>query len=278
MAWVVQRKLVQGASLCPGWSQLVARHLSTQIPKVQVADIEDANRELDDFFGLAHAQQHDQPAKPRESGPLMSMMMKGVLADSTPDETSPSKHGLDRLHPSHQSPSSGFATLGISDIEEHPRLTHVDGTGKASMVDVGHKAATTREARAGCRVHLGPAAFAQVAANAVSKGDVLGVARVAGIMAAKQTSALIPLCHNIPISKVDVAVELRPESYSVDITASCRCTGATGIEMEAMTAAAVAGLTVYDMCKAVSKDIVISNLQLLYKSGGKSGVYERNTP
>jgi len=137
------------------------------------------------------------------------------------------------------------------------------------MVDVGHKRPTRREAVAVATVELGPAAYGALAANA--KGDVLSVARVAGILAAKRTAELIPLCHPLLISHAQVDFTLHPAAHSLTVTASAACDGGTGVEMEAMTAASVAALTVYDMCKAASKGIVLRDVRLLRKSGGKSG-------
>ena len=150
-------------------------------------------------------------------------------------------------------------------------LTHIDGGGKASMVDVGSKAPTRREAVAKATVALGAVAYGALTAGANAKGDVLAVARVAGILAAKKTADLIPLCHPLLLSHVGVEYELDPSSHSLYISASAACAGGTGVEMEAMTAAAVAALTVYDMCKAASKGIVVKDLRLISKSGGKSG-------
>ncbi|GFR49681.1 hypothetical protein Agub_g11829, partial [Astrephomene gubernaculifera] len=158
--------------------------------------------------------------------------------------------------------------------QQQRRLTHIDSSGSASMVDVSQKAVTTREAQASCVVSLSDA-FEAVAANSLAKGDVLRVAQLAGIGGAKATANLIPLCHNIPISKVDVQLHLDAPSRSVIIRALARTDGKTGVEMEALTAAAVAALTVYDMCKAAAKDMVVGPLQLDYKAGGRSGTYLR---
>jgi molybdenum cofactor biosynthesis protein MoaC len=137
------------------------------------------------------------------------------------------------------------------------------------------KAPTQRTARATAQVHIGREAFAAVQHNQLKKGDVLSIAQIAGIMGAKHTSTLIPLCHNVLISKADVHLSLNEGSSSVDIATEVSTVGTTGVEMEALTAASVAALTVYDMCKAITKDAVISHVRLLYKSGGKSGTWER---
>jgi cyclic pyranopterin phosphate synthase len=152
------------------------------------------------------------------------------------------------------------------------RLSHYDGQGKARMVDVSEKTATRRTARASAMVRLRPAVLKQLPAN--PKGDPLEVARVAGVMAAKKTSELIPMCHPLALTHVDVDTSIGPRG--VRITASASTTGPTGVEMEALTAAAVAALTVYDMTKALDKGIEITDLHLLEKSGGKSGSYRRN--
>ncbi len=142
------------------------------------------------------------------------------------------------------------------------------------MVDVGDKSVTKRTAIAGARVLLGELAYHMVASNSVAKGDVLTVAKIAGITAAKHTSFLIPLCHNIALSRVSVSLSLQPAHHAVDIEATAHTLDRTGVEMEAMMAASVAALTVYDMCKAVAKGATITDVKLLYKSGGKSGVFD----
>jgi len=156
-----------------------------------------------------------------------------------------------------------------SPLRAGPSLTHVDADGKASMVDVGDKATTRRTAVASALVLLGENTYKLVAANDLKKGDVLSVAELAGIMGAKHTATLIPLCHNIVIDKVAVQLELVPSQHAVKINATASTVGRTGVEMEALTAASVASLTVYDMCKAVTHEIKITDLQLESKTGGK---------
>jgi cyclic pyranopterin phosphate synthase len=150
-------------------------------------------------------------------------------------------------------------------------LTHVDSSGKAQMVDVGAKAATERIAVAMGSVVMEPKTLALIEANAIEKGDVLGVSRVAGIMAAKNTSQLIPLCHPLPLNQILVEFRTDPERNAIDIRATAKTTGKTGVEMEAMTAVSVAALTIYDMCKAVDRGMRIGDIRLAQKSGGKSG-------
>jgi cyclic pyranopterin phosphate synthase len=152
-------------------------------------------------------------------------------------------------------------------------LTHFDAKGRARMVDVGAKAVTAREAIAKGSVIVAPATLALIQAGKIGKGDVLGVARLAGIMAAKRTPELIPLCHGIALSAVEIELVCDPKRHAVDITATCRASDRTGVEMEAMTAVCVASLTVYDMCKAVDRAIRITDIRLTKKSGGKSGKY-----
>lgn len=154
------------------------------------------------------------------------------------------------------------------------KLTHFDGEGRAHMVDVGDKAVTDRIATAACHVRMLPETFAIITEGRAKKGDVLGVARLAGIMAAKRTADLIPLCHPLPITKV--AVDLIPDAAlpGIRIEATVKTTGQTGVEMEALTAANVAALTVYDMCKAVDKGMQINDLRVTLKDGGKSGRFE----
>lgn len=154
-------------------------------------------------------------------------------------------------------------------------LTHIGSKGEAQMVDVSLKEMSKRVAIASCKVILGRKVFNLVSANQMAKGDVLSVAKIAGIHGAKQTSNLIPLCHNICLSHVRVDLTLNPSDFSVKIEGEAASTGKTGVEMEAMTAVSVAGLTVYDMCKAASKDIEITDVRLEHKMGGKSGTWSR---
>lgn len=152
-------------------------------------------------------------------------------------------------------------------------LTHLDENGAARMVDVSGKDTTEREATAEALIVLSEEAFEAVAAGETPKGDVLAVARIAGIMAAKKTSELIPLCHSLPLSKAEVAFEKVAEKNAIRITATVKTVARTGVEMEALTAASVAALTVYDMTKAIDKSAVIEGVRLLAKSGGKSGSF-----
>lgn len=155
------------------------------------------------------------------------------------------------------------------------RFTHFDEQGKARMVDVSAKAETDRVAVASAAVIMAPATLKLIMEGGAKKGDVLAVAELAGIMAAKRTSDLIPLCHPLPLTSVEVKLSCDPARNAVDIRATCRTTGKTGVEMEALTAASVAALTVYDMCKAVDRAMVLSDIRLEHKSGGKSGTYDR---
>ena len=154
-----------------------------------------------------------------------------------------------------------------------PRLSHVDARGRVKMVDVGEKPATAREAVARGSITMSTEALRQIRTGAVKKGDPLQAARLAGVMAAKQTSALIPLCHPLNLTGVDVELLPRPRGY--DIEARVRTTGQTGVEMEALTAVAVAALTIYDMVKAVDKRMTIGSIRLMKKTGGKSGTFTR---
>jgi indole-3-glycerol phosphate synthase len=155
-----------------------------------------------------------------------------------------------------------------------PDLTHTDLEGRAHMVDVSDKAETDRVAIAGARVVMQPETLARIRAGEIAKGDVLAVARLAGIMAAKRTAELIPLCHPLALTSVAVELQCSTERSAVEITATCRLKGRTGVEMEALTAAGVAALTIYDMCKAIDRAMVVTDLRLLRKSGGKSGDYK----
>jgi cyclic pyranopterin monophosphate synthase len=163
----------------------------------------------------------------------------------------------------------------VSAMTDDPTLTHVKPHGGVQMVDVTEKSTTVRTAVAAGRVILGRAAFELVQENRVRKGDVLAVAQVAGIMGAKQTSKLIPLCHDVSVRGIDIEFTLIELEYALDIRAYAKTIGGTGVEMEALTAVSVAALTVYDMCKSVSKEIVISDIHLVAKTGGASGDYRR---
>ncbi|MEE9218176.1 MAG: cyclic pyranopterin monophosphate synthase MoaC [Acidobacteriota bacterium] len=153
------------------------------------------------------------------------------------------------------------------------RLSHVDERGQARMVDVGSKAITAREAQAGGTISMNAEAWRQLRRNRVAKGDVLAVARIAGIQAAKRTSELIPLCHALGLDQISVEFKADERRHRLHVRASARCSGRTGVEMEALTAVAVALLTVYDMCKAVDRGMEIGAVRLLRKSGGRSGTY-----
>lgn len=158
-------------------------------------------------------------------------------------------------------------------MSEH-RLTHLDEQGRARMVDVSGKEPTLRRAVASARVHLGRDVFDRVVAGSIDKGDVLAVARIAGIQAAKRTSELIPLCHGLSPEHIDVRIDPQPPE-ALRIRAEVRVHSRTGVEMEALVAASVAALTVYDMCKALSRRIAIGPVRLEHKSGGRSGTWDR---
>ena len=154
-------------------------------------------------------------------------------------------------------------------------FTHFDESGRAHMVDITAKGDTVRTATAAGRVLVNEETFRLIRTGGMKKGDVLGCAQVAGIMAAKRTWELIPMCHPLPLTGVDLTFTLYEEIPAVEIAAAVRCTGPTGVEMEALTAVSAAALTIYDMCKAVQKDMVIDRIRLEQKSGGKSGDYRR---
>jgi cyclic pyranopterin phosphate synthase len=153
-------------------------------------------------------------------------------------------------------------------------LTHIDENGNAVMVDVSSKSETERTATAKGSVEMQPETMALIQGGVVKKGDVLSIAQLAGIMGAKRTPDLIPLCHPLNLSSVKVNLSCDADRNAVDIEATCKLNGQTGVEMEALTAVSVAALTVYDMCKAVDKGMHISNIRLTHKAGGKSGVFE----
>ncbi|KUE80812.1 cyclic pyranopterin monophosphate synthase MoaC [Aeromonas schubertii] len=153
-------------------------------------------------------------------------------------------------------------------------LTHLNGRGEAHMVDVTTKAVTEREARAEAFVSMAPETLGLILSGAHHKGDVFATARIAGIMAAKKTADLIPLCHPLALTRVEVEITPETAQHRVRIETVCKLSGKTGVEMEALTAASVAALTIYDMCKAVQKDMVIGPVRLLEKRGGKSGHFQ----
>ncbi len=155
-------------------------------------------------------------------------------------------------------------------------LTHFDAEGRAVMVDVSAKPETDRTATANVRVLMQPATLALILSGQAKKGDVIGVARLAGIMASKRTADLIPLCHPLPISAVTVDLQASLDRTGVDVSATVRTTGRTGVEMEALTAASIAALTVYDMCKAVDRGMRIDGLRVVHKDGGASGTFRQD--
>ena len=155
-------------------------------------------------------------------------------------------------------------------------LTHFDADGNAAMVDISGKAGTEREATAAGSVLMQPETLKTIMDRGIKKGDVLTVAQLAGIMGAKRTADLIPLCHPLGLSSVKVDLSYDPARNAVDITATAKITGQTGVEMEALTAVSVAALTVYDMCKAIDKGMRLTEIRLIKKTGGKSGTYESN--
>ena len=156
------------------------------------------------------------------------------------------------------------------------KLTHLDNQGKAHMVDVGEKVSSRRMAVACGKVSMAPATLAMIGNGSHAKGDVIATARIAGIQAAKKCSELIPLCHPLMLTSIEVQIELDSENSQVLIEAVCKLDAQTGVEMEALTAVSVAALTIYDMCKAVDKNMVIDSVLLMEKQGGKSGHYQRS--
>ncbi|XP_054554741.1 molybdenum cofactor biosynthesis protein 1 isoform X4 [Talpa occidentalis] len=192
---------------------------------------------------------------------------------------SPQRHCSSHLesdsHPECLSPESRAPATPSGSLPTSDQLTHVDTEGRAAMVDVGRKPDTERVAVASAVVLLGPVAFKLVQQNQLKKGDALVVAQLAGVQAAKMTSQLIPLCHHVALSHIQVRLELDSTRHAVEIRASCRARGPTGVEMEALTSAAVAALTLYDMCKAVSRDIVLGEIKLISKTGGQRGDFHR---
>ena len=190
---------------------------------------------------------------PEARGPILTMSRGFSTSDNNNDDN-----------------DDDMNNSGSDNDSDKLSLTHVDGAGRATMVGVGHKTQTRRIARASGAILLGPEAFTRVAENSLKKGDVMTVAQIAGVLGAKQTPALIPLCHPLQLDNIKVDLTLDHKILGVRVEAEVEVTGKTGVEMEALTAVSVALLTVYDMAKAVSKDMVITDIKLLFKTGGKS--------
>ena len=161
-------------------------------------------------------------------------------------------------------------------MKKEKTFSHFDSEGKAIMVDISKKNNTERIATASSSISMSQKTLNMIKEGTSKKGDVLGIARIAGIMAAKKTSDLIPLCHPVSLSSVSINFEIQDNINTVKIICDCKLNGKTGLEMEALTAVSVAALTIYDMCKAVDKEMTINKTQLLFKSGGKSGTFKRN--
>lgn len=158
--------------------------------------------------------------------------------------------------------------------QQSTSLTHLNERGEAHMVDVGSKEITQREASAQAIVHMQPETLQLITDHGLPKGDVLATARIAGIIAAKRTSELIPLCHPLPLTSIEIEITAHPATHELRIISTVRCTGRTGVEMEALTAASVAALTIYDMAKARDRTMIISDILLRHKTGGKSGAFQ----
>jgi len=161
-------------------------------------------------------------------------------------------------------------------MKKDNKFTHFDNDGKAIMVDISDKNVTERLASAISSISMNKDTLNMIKTGNAKKGDVLGIARIAGIMAAKKTSELIPLCHPISLSSVTINFEIDDNTNSINIICNCKLNGKTGLEMEALTAVSIAALTIYDMCKAVDREMTITKTQLTYKSGGKSGTFKRD--
>ncbi|KAJ4954920.1 hypothetical protein NE237_011703 [Protea cynaroides] len=232
------------------------------------ASIAELNKEMESIFGEPPPSNLAGSVDNLSTGPESRLVSPGT------EENEKRLSHISRTGEASTASEPQLVSPGTEENEQ--RLTHISRTGEAQMVDVSSKETSKRVAIAGCKVLLGSKkVFDLVSANQVAKGDVLSVAKIAGISGAKQTSSLIPLCHNINLTHVRVDLTLNDKDFSVEIEGEAASTGKTGVEMEALTAVTIAGLTVYDMCKAASKDIQITNVQLLHKSGGKSGSWSR---
>ena len=227
--------------------------LAPEVPADRIIVAESGIRRPEDLDRLAAAGAH--------------CFLVGETLMREPDVAAATRHLLRLPCPRDPAPRAGESSAGV--------FTHLDAEGRARMVDVSDKAETDRVAVAGARVVMRPQTLERIRAGDIAKGDVLAVARLAGIMAAKRTAELVPLCHPLALTSVGVELECVPERSAVEITATCRLRGRTGVEIEALTAASVAALTIYDMCKAVDRGMAITDLRLLRKSGGRSGDWER---
>jgi indole-3-glycerol phosphate synthase len=226
--------------------------LAPEVPADRIVVAESGIRRAEDLDRLAAA------------GARCFLIGEALMRE--PDVVAATRRLLHLPPPPYPPPHAGEGREGV--------FTHLDAEGRARMVDVSDKAETDRVASAGARVVMRPETLERIRSGDVAKGDVLAVARLAGIMAAKRTAELIPLCHPLALTSVSLELACVPERSAVEITATCRLRGRTGVEMEALTAASVAALTVYDMCKAVDRGMVITDLRLLRKSGGRSGDWE----
>ncbi|KAK3251138.1 Cyclic pyranopterin monophosphate synthase, mitochondrial [Cymbomonas tetramitiformis] len=249
------RAVFQQRSIAPTTILKHAAYGFRMASKTPGESVDELNEEMSHFFGAA-------------SDPEFSPFSESNGGVQAQDVALPSVA-------SRTSESSQLPDVNPTPLTFTPILSHVDSKGHASMVNVAQKLDTERVAIASARVLLGAEAFQQVVSNQIKKGDVLAVARIAGVQAAKHTPLLIPLCHNILIRGVYVDLTLDAAHYAVDVRARVVTVGPTGVEMEALTAASTAALTIYDMCKAVSKGIRITQIQLEHKSGGKSGNFDR---
>ena len=209
--------------------------------------------------------------------PLALNRNKRIQLKNAPDGTiigTRDEHTRNPTPPANTPPRGARAATifqRMTHTTETPSLSHLDETGQARMVDVGHKNATQRSATAQAQVTMGETAWRLLSAQANSKGEVLNTARIAGVLAAKRCGELIPLCHSLPLSFAGIEFFPEDEHHAITVRATCRTDYKTGVEMEAMTACSVAALTIYDMCKAADKGIVIEDVRLKHKSGGKSG-------
>lgn len=203
-------------------------------------------------------------------------------ASRLPDSEKLVDEGYEKVGNRAMAQSSSFATLvedigsadaDADDDQNQPQLTHIDSSGEARMVDVGSKEITDRVATAVCEVLMSPGTLSLIHSGGFGKGDVIATAKLAGVMGGKRTADLIPMCHNIPISQMSVDIEELADGSGLRIEATARTSWRTGVEMEAMTAASIAGLTVYDMCKSAERGLKVTDLRLTRKSGGKSGDY-----
>ena len=247
------------------------------MPGCNVSSITDTQKDEKTHINRKNSKQFDKYSTRNETSALdFGEVVRSLMQVPCSEKANSIRYSsLFRCHPFQSGANYSFSRGYCSDAF-NGNLTHLDKEGKAKMVDVSAKRKTKREAVAMCKVHLGEKVFEAIRKSELKKGNALDVARIAGINGAKQTSFLIPLCHNIPLSSVSVDFEMDEKEHCVTVTGKASSLGQTGVEMEALTAVTISALTIYDMCKSISHQISIENIKLVKKTGGKSDFSQGN--